>query len=154
MTHLQTIDGEVVSVGPGQHDPGPDCYLVKELVLKDGSGTVVRLVDVVVPGAAHWMLKPGAAGRFDLLHLTYPKPLGSYLRSFLVAASCADGDVNGARNIHRWIRSSKGAAFHFLWFGLLLMPAFGFGLLLWICATKLLFVKAPPLLSSVRANER
>lgn len=154
MAHLQTINGEVVSVAPGQHDPGPDCYLVKELVLKDGSGKAVRLVDIVVPGAAHWMLKPGTAGRFDLLHLTYPKPLGYYVRSFLVRASCADGDVNGAQNVHRWIRSSKGAAFHFLWFGLVLMPAFGFGLLLWICAARLLLVKAPLLPGRVKANER
>lgn len=154
MTHLQTINGEVVRVGPGQHDPGPDCYLVKELVLKDGSGKAVRLVDIVVPGPAFWMLKPGVVGHFDLLHLTYPKPFGSYLRSFLSKASCPEGNVHGAQNINKWIRSSKGAAFHFLWFGLVLMPAFGFGLLLWICAARLLFVKAPPLTGGVIANER
>ena len=145
MTHLQTINGEVVTVGPGQHDPGPDCYLVKELVLKDGAGKAVRFVDIVIPGAAHWMLKPGAVGRFDLLHMTYPKPMGSYLCSFLVNASCANGQVNGAQSIHKWIRSSKGAAFHFLWFGVVLMPAFGFGLLLWICAFRLISLRVPQL---------
>ena len=154
MTHLQTISGEVVRVGPGQHDPGPDCYLVEELVLKDRSGNAVRIAGIVVPGAAHWMLRPGMAGRFELLHLTYPKPMGSYTRSFLVNISCADGDMNGAQNVQKWIQSSKGAALHFLWFGLVLMPAFGFGLLLWICATRLLLLKAPSLPGLVKANER
>lgn len=154
MTHLQAISGTVVSVGPGEHDPGPDCYLVRELVLKDGGGKGLRMVGIVVPGAAYWMLKPGAVGRFELLHLTYPKPLGSHTRSFLVNVSCADGDVNGIRNVQEWIRGSKGAALHFLWFGLVLMPAFGFGLLLWLCAARLLLLKAPTLPGHEKVNER
>lgn len=157
MTHLQTIQGEIVGVGPAQHDVGLDCYLVKGMVLREGNGSVVRLPEVVVPGAMHWMLKPGTAGRFELLHLTYPKPLGSYLRTFMFEISSADGDVNGLQNVNKWIRSSKGAAFHFLWLGLVLMPAFGFGLLLWLCAARLFALNALPLSSSsdgAKLNER
>lgn len=153
MTHLQTINGVVIDIGAAQHDPGPDCYLVKNLVLKESGGKVVRLAEVVVPGSIHWMLKPGAVGRFNLLYLTYPKPLGSYLRAFMTEVTCADGSVDGAQNVHSWIRSSKGAVLHFLWFGLVLMPAFGFGLLLWICAARLLLLNAPPL-GSPKPNER
>jgi hypothetical protein len=52
--------------------------------------------------------------------------------------------IDGTRNVKAWVRGSKGAALHFLCYGIVLMPAFGFGLLLWICAIRLLTLSVPP----------
>lgn len=144
MTHWQTVSGEVVDVGRILHQGGPeDCYQLDAVVFRDINGTIIRVTDIVVPGAIHWMLKAGMRGQFELLHLTYPKPFGSYLRSFLIGMKSCQGNADGEPNVRKWVRESKGAAFHFLWFGVVLMPAFGFGLLLWICAVRLLMLNVP-----------
>jgi hypothetical protein len=144
MTHWQTVSGEVVDVGRILHQGGPDdCYHLDSVVFRDINGTIVRVMGVVVPGAIYWMLKAGVRGQFKLLHLTYPKPFGSYLRSFLIGMKSSEGSVDGESNVRKWVRDSKGGAFHFLWFGVVLMPAFGVGLLLWICAARLLMLTVP-----------
>jgi len=152
MTGRQEIQGVVVHRGAGQRDPRPDCYLVDELVFKDTQGQLIRLADVVVPAGAYGMLHQGASGRFDILYLIYPKPMGNYDRTFVVDVRTAEGTANGADSIHRWVQSSKGAAFHFFWYGFLLLPAFGFGLLLWVCALRLIALEVPQLANRAKGT--
>lgn len=152
MTRLHQLEGAVVYRGAAQRDPRTDCYLLGELVVKDGRGQVVRLTDVVVPGRAFSMLTSGGKCQIQVLHLTYPKPLGTFERAFLVKVHSDVGFADGAEDIRKWVTSSKGAAFHYLWYGLILLPAFGFGLLLWACALRLIALEVPPLAQGPKAK--
>lgn len=147
MNYRQALIGKVVHVGNILQQGGPeDCCLLDSIVFRDRAGAITRLTGVVVPGKVHWTLTTGLEGQFELLHLTYPKPFGSYVRSFIVEVKSKDATVDGEDSVRKWISSSKGAFFQYLWFGLILLPAFGFGILLWICAIRLLkisFTKRP-----------
>lgn len=144
MGSRQAITGEVVHVGAILQQGGQeDCSLLESVVFKDRAGTITRFTGLVVPGNLHWMLKPGLEGKFELLHITYPKPLGSYIRSFLTEITSEKASGVGREGVRKWISSSKGACFHYLWYGVVLLPAFGFGVLLWICAFRLLRISVP-----------
>jgi len=144
MSQWKTVIGEVRHVGRVQMRGGQeDCCLLDSLVILESNGQTVRMVNVVVPSAIYDVLKPGDIGDFDTLVLNYPKPFGSAARTFVVRLKSAAECIDGIQNVKAWVRGSKGAAFHFLWYGIVLMPAFGFGLLLWICAGRLLALNVP-----------
>lgn len=144
MDHWRSVRGEVRHVGNVKMRGGQeDCCLLDSLVIRESDGQTVRWVDVVVPSAIQDLLKLGDVAEFDVLVLNYPKPFGSTPRTFVVRLKSADGCIDGIQNVVAWIRGSKGAAFHFLWCGGVLMPAFGFGLLLWLCALRLLILNVP-----------
>lgn len=146
MIRRQTIFGKVVSVGRTfQQDGSRRCYLVDVVVLENDAGGIMRLIDVVVPCSIHWMLEVGEQGQFEFLYVQYPKPFGSYLRCFLIGLRSKRGNVQGAPDVQKWMRASRGAALHFFGYGLILMPAFGLGLLFWICAVRLVMVNLPDL---------
>lgn len=152
MTRLQELEGAVFRLGAAQRDARTDCYLLEELVLKNKDGQLIRLTDVVVPGGAFSLLVPGDDCRLHVLQLAYPKPIGTFDRAFVVRVLSNEGLVEGAENVRKWVSSSKGAAFHYLWYGLVLLPAFGFGLLLWACALRLLALKVPSLAGDSNAK--
>lgn len=144
MNQWKTVAGVVQHVGQVQISDGRgDCCLLDSLVIQASDGQTVRMVNVVVPGAIYELLQPGAVGNFDILILYYPKPFGSVARSFVVRMRSAEAYIEGMENVKAWVHSSKGAALHLLWYGIFLMPAFGFGLLLWICAGRLLALHVP-----------
>jgi hypothetical protein len=146
MSQFKKLVGEVRHVGRVLMSGGPeDCCQLDALVVRDSdNGEVIRMVDVIVPNAIHEVLKPGEIGQLEILMLNYPKPFGSAARYFVLRLESANEWIDGTSNVKAWVRGSKGAALHFLWFGLILMPAFGFGLLLWICAARLLALNVPP----------
>lgn len=150
MSQWKMVVGEVRHVGQVQMRGGPeDCFLLDSLAIRGSDGHTTRMVGVVVPGAIYDVLKPGVVGNFAVLVLTYPKPFGSAERTFVVRLKSAEEFIDGIQNVRAWVRSSKGAALHFFWYGIVLMPAFGFGLLLWVCAARLLALNVPPDVSAV-----
>lgn len=144
MGQWKTVVGEVRHVGSVQVRGGQeDCFLLDSLVVRGSDGQTIRMLDIVVPGEIYEELKLGGTGQFEILALNYPKVFGSATRSFVISFKTADRLIDGIQNVKVWVRSSKGAALHYLWYGIVLMPAFGFGFLLWICAVRLLALNIP-----------
>lgn len=148
MANIQKITGVLANTGPVTYT-GPDSRVESAAVydylrIEADDGREHYLEKVSVPSYLDATLAPGTTGTFHVVTVTFPKLFGSHQLRYVFATS-SDGKLRQA--IPQAARCATdgniGAALRLLWYGTILMPAFGIGLLYWFAALRFMLVKAP-----------
>ena len=145
---LKTVSGELVATGTvaydGAHNGAEPAAMYDYVRIEDERGQDIFLERVIVPAALDSHLGLGTTGKFYLVEVRVPTLFGSKPMYFAYGI-----EVNG-RRVHkaiaqtqRCLRSAKGGAIRLFGWGCILLVAWGFGLLLWVQACRLLSISLP-----------
>lgn len=107
------------------------------------SGTGAYLQNVFVSSYLDSLLDAGVAGTFYVAELAMPKVFGSRPLYFIYAIDTGGKRYEAIPQTKRILNGCKGAAGKLAWYGLILLIAWGFGLLLWVQAARLLALQLP-----------
>lgn len=148
MASIQKISGALTNTGPCTYT-GPNGHvesatIYEYLRIEGDGGREYYLEKVVVPSYLDVACDPGLKGVFYLVTIPYPKLFGSHPIRYLFGIS-SNGKLRGAiPQTERCVtRGNGGYVFQLLVLGAFLLPAFGFGMLFWLLALRLILVKVP-----------
>jgi len=148
MASIQKMFGTLTNTGPctytGPNGRVESATIYEYLRIEGGDGREHYLEKVVVPSYLDIACEPGLKGEFYLVTIPYPKLFGSYQIRYLFGIS-SNGKLREAiLQAARCVTSGHGGyVFQLLVLGTFLLPAFGFGMLFWLLALRLMLVKVP-----------
>lgn len=149
MAVIQKISGVLATTGPatyfGSDSQSESATNYDYLRIEGDDGREYYLERVVVPSYLDATLTSGTRGSFYIVPIAVPKLFGSHQVYSLFALSASDGKLRQAiPQAARCTTDGKiGNALRLFWYGTILMPAFGVGLLYWIAALRFILIKAP-----------
>lgn len=147
MSILRKVSGELVATGPvvhdGAHNGAEPAAMYDYIRFEDEGGQEVYLERVIVPAFLDSLIDVGTKGKLYIVEVRVPTLFGSKPMHFIYAI-----DVNGkvrkaVEQTQRCLRSAKGGAIKLFGYGCVLLIAWGFGLLLWVQAFRLMRVNLP-----------
>lgn len=144
---LKKIRGRIVAAGPvvydGVDNASEPAAIYRFLRLVDEAGQEIYLEHVHIPAFLDSLISSGTVGTFYVMGIPIPKPFGSKPFYFVYALNI-DGRLSDAiAQTNRLLRACKAGALRLAWFGLILLAAWGFGVVLWIQAVRLLSLSMP-----------
>lgn len=147
MSILRKESGELVATGPvvhdGAHNGAEPAAIYDYIRLEDEGGREIYMERVMVPAFLDSLIDVGTKGKFYIVEVRLPKLFGSKSMHFIYAIN-VNGKVRKAvEQTQRCLRSVKGGAIKLFGYGCVLLIAWGFGLLLWIQAFRLMRVSLP-----------
>jgi len=147
MSILKKISGELVATGSvvhdGAHNSSEPAAMYDYLRFEDEQGQDVFLERVIVPAAMDSHLGLGIVGKFYLVEVRVPTLFSSKPMYFFYGIE-TNGRVRKAiTQTQRCLRSAKGGVIKLFGYGCILLVAWGFGLLLWVQAFRLLSINLP-----------
>lgn len=148
MATIQKISGVLANTGPCTYT-GPDsraesATIYDYLRIEGDDERDYYLEKVVVPSYLDVACDPGVKGGFYLVTIPFPKLLGSHKIRYLFAIASDGKRREAIPQAVRCVTSGHGGyIFQLLVLGVALLPAFGFGILFWLLALRLMLVKAP-----------
>ncbi len=148
MATIQKISGVLANTGPASytapHSQVESGAIYDYLRIEGNDGRERYLEKVIVPSYLDVTLAPGMEGDFYIALITTPKLLGSRQLCCLFATSTGGQLRQAIRQSARCATDGNGIeAFKLLVLGTLLLPAFGYGMLFWLLALRLMLVKVP-----------
>ncbi len=147
MSILRKVSGELVATGPvvydGAHNWAEPAAMYDYVRLEEDGGHDFYMERVMVPAFIDSLLGVGTKAKFYIVEVRIPTLFGSKPMHLIYAI-----DVNGKMHraieqTQRCLRSAKGGAIKLFGYGCVLLIAWGFGLLLWVQAFRLLRVSLP-----------
>jgi len=146
MASIQNISGALVNTGPAVHIGGQaeSAAVYDYLRIEGEDGKEHYLEKVAVPSYLDATLAPGTKGNFYIVSIDFPKMFGSHQLRYLFATS-SEGKLRQAiPQAARCVTDGNlWEAIRLFGYGVVLLPAFGYGVLLWLWALRLMLVKAP-----------
>lgn len=148
MAIIQKISGDLANTGPTTYT-GPDCRVesaaIYDYLRIEGDDKKEHYLEkVIVPSYLDATLSPGTKGIFYVVTITFPKLFGSHQIRYLFATSNEGKLTHAIPQAARCATDGNGGqALKLLLLGTMLLPAFGYGLLFWLLALRLMLVKAP-----------
>lgn len=144
MARIARVIGKLEATGPAERASNPlNLALYSYLRIVGDDGDELFLEQVFVPAYLDSTLSLGTPTELYVVTIPYPKLFGSHDKSFVYGMTLNGTRRNALKEVRQIFQGTKGAAFHLFWYGLVLMPAFGFGLLFWIAALRLLQLTLP-----------
>lgn len=144
---IRKIQGRLMATGPVLHDGvdnGSEPVAIYQYVRFEEEGRrEVYLQHVFVSSYLDSLLDAGSAGTFYVVELAMPKVFGSRPLYFIYAVDTGGKRYEAIPQTKRILNGCKGAAGKLAWYGLILLIAWGFGLLLWVQAARLLALQLP-----------
>lgn len=143
------IQGRLMTTGPVLHDGidnGSEPAAIYQYVRfeEEGrSGAGAYLQNVFVSSYLDSLLDAGVAGTFYVVELAMPKLFGSRPFYFIYAVEIGGTLYEAIPQTKRILNGCKGAVGKLAWYGLILLIAWGFGLLLWVQAGRLFAMQLP-----------
>lgn len=148
MATIQKITGVLDTTGPVNYS-GPDrraesAAVYDYLRIEGDDGREHFLEKVAVPSYLDASIAVGMKGTFYFVTITFPTLLGSQPVRYLFATS-SGGKLRQAipQAARCATQGNIGVALRLFWYGIILMPAFGVGLLYWLAALRFIRIKAP-----------
>lgn len=148
MATIQKISGVLANTGPATYT-GPDSRVESAAVydylrIEGDDGREHYLERIAVPSYLDATMAPATKGVFYVVTIPFPKLFGSHQLRYVFGTS-SDGKIRQAvPQAARCVTDGNGgAAFKLLVLGTFLLPAFGYGILFWLLAWRLMLVKAP-----------
>jgi hypothetical protein len=148
MQYIKTYSGKLEATGPVIND-GPasgsseSCAFYDYLRL-DGNGQEIFLERVMIPAYLDSLAKLGSVMTLGVVAVPVPTTFFGSKPVHLVYALETGGKARmGIDQAVRLHRSIKHRAFTLFWYGLILLPAWGFGVLFWIRAIRLITFRLP-----------
>ena len=158
MASIHKVTGRLAALGPtiNLRPTGGESNVIYEYLRFETSGGDERYFErVIVPSYLDSVLGFGAKGDFFVLTVPFPKMFGSSPVNVVFATSCEGKQRLAIPQAARCITGGNGGfAFKLFMFGLIMMPAFGFGLIFWIWALRVMLVQVPMPEMQRAANER
>lgn len=146
MASIQKISGVLANTGPAAYIGGraESAAVYDYLRIEGEDGREHYLEKVAVPSYLDATLAPGAKGNFYIVTINFPKMFCSHQLRYLFATS-SDGKLRQAiPQAARCVTDGNlWEALRLFGYGVVLLPAFGYGVLLWLWALRLMLVKAP-----------
>lgn len=144
MARIVRVIGRLEAKGQAQYERDRGNYAIYDyLRFENEDQTEMYFERVCIPSYIDSLISPGSLSEFHIVTLSYPKVFGSRNFSFLYAITINGKTKESFDEIRHCFSSSKWGALNLFWIGIVLMPAFGFGLLLWIAALRLLGLSLP-----------
>lgn len=146
MSIVKKISGELVATGPVVHDGahnGAESVAIYDYIRLDGAGEELYLERVIVPAFLDSLIGVGIAGTFHFVEVRIPTLFGSKPMYFIYALEIGGKIRKAIEQTQRCLRSAKGGAVKLFGWGCVLLIAWGFGVLLWIQAYRLITVSLP-----------
>ncbi|MDH0342066.1 hypothetical protein [Chromobacterium haemolyticum] len=144
---VRKIKGRLVATGPVMHDGvdnGAEPATIYNYVrLQDENGGDTYMQQVFVPAVLDSLLDVGTAGTFYVVEVAIPKLFGSRPFHFVFGLEVGGKLYQAVPQTRRILNGCKGGAAKLAWYGLILLIAWGFGLLLWVQAARLLSITLP-----------
>lgn len=146
MASIQKISGVLANTGQAVHIGGQaeSAAVYDYLRIEGEDGKEHYLEKVAVPSYLDATLAPGTKGNFYVVVIDFPKMFGSHQLRYLFATS-SEGKLRQAiPQAARCVTDGNlWEALRLFGYGVVLLPAFGYGVLLWLWALRLMLVKAP-----------
>ena len=146
MATIQKVTGRLAALGAMTHSRagGESSVIYEYLRIETEGGNEQYFERVIVPSYLDSVLSFGAKGDFFVLTVPFPKMFGSSPVHIVFATSCEGKPRQAIPQAARCVTSGNGGlALKLVLFGLIMMPAFGFGLVFWIWALRMMLVKVP-----------
>lgn len=146
MANIQKVSGRLVALGPTtQNGTGGESSVTYEyLRFETENGGEQYFERVVVPSYLDSALGFGTKGDFAIATIAIPNMFGSNPIHVVFATSCEGKPRQAIPQAARCVTSGSGGLIMKMFLlGLILMPAFGVGLVFWVWALRLMFIKVP-----------
>lgn len=144
MNEILRIDGRLAATGLVVHEQRPENVSIYDYLRFVGeNGQETYLERVFVPGYLDSRIGAGFMGRFYLVTLHYPQLFGSKPSSFLFGVVSAGQLWDGIQPVRKCFGLTKMGVVQLFIGGLVLLVAWGFGLLFWIQAIRLIRLELP-----------
>lgn len=148
MSVLRKISGRLVSTGPvvhgGVHNGAEPGALYDYIRMEGCDGQEEYLERVVIPGFLDSLIDVGVVGTLYIVEVPIPTMFfGSKPMCFVYAVETGGKVRKGIEQTQRCLQSAKTGATKLFGYGFILLIAYGFGLLLWIQAYRLVSIKLP-----------
>lgn len=144
---IRKIHGRLTTTGPVLQDGvdnGAEPAAIYQYVRFEEEGRrEVYLQHVFVPSYLDSLLNAGSVGTFFVVELAMPKLFGSRPFYFIYAVEIGGTLYEAIPQTKRILNGCKGAVGKLAWYGLILLIAWGFGLLLWVQAGRLFSMQLP-----------
>jgi len=139
---LRTITGQLASWGTiEENQNGARHYSYLRFNTESGSDGYCE--GVMTLPVLDSLLRNRGTQTFFFAEVRFPRFLGSARRYVLYAVQSQGRTTEAIEQSCRLVSQQKVEAFKLLFYGLFLLPLYGFGLLLWIWAARLLAVRLP-----------
>ncbi|WP_109126175.1 hypothetical protein [Dyella sp. C11] len=139
---LRTITGYLASLGSIEENQNGARYY-SYLRFNTESGSDGYCEGVMTLPVLDSLLRDRDAQTFFFAEVRFPRFFGSAKRHVLYAVRSQGRTTEAVEQSCRLVSQQKVEAFKLLFYGLFLLPLYGFGLLLWIWAARLLAVRVP-----------
>jgi hypothetical protein len=148
MSRTRTLSGELVATGPVVYDGtqfgAAEPYSMYDyLRFEDEAGKDLYIERVVIPAYLDSSIRAGMEATFLVVEVPIPTMLGSKPMHFVYAVETGGKMRRAIEQVQKIFRLTKGAALPMFWYGLILLPAWGFGLVLWIRAVRIIKLRLP-----------
>lgn len=148
MSCIRKLSGKLVATGPvvhhGVHTGSIEPGSVYDYLRFEGpSGEGIYVAQVTVPAFLDSLLVVGAAMTISMAEIRMPTLWGSNPMQFLYAIRVGGKTLSAVQNAQRILDSMRGAALRLFLYGLILLPAWGAGLLFWFAALRITRLKLP-----------
>lgn len=148
MSRTRKLSGELVATGPVVYD-GPQSGVAEPysmydyLRFEDGTGKDIYVERVVIPAYLDSSVRTGMVATFLVAEVPIPTMLSSKPMHFVYELETGGKTRRAIEQVQKVFRLTKRAAYPLLGYGLILLPAWGFGLLFWFRAIRLIRLRLP-----------
>ena len=144
MAGIVRVVGRLEAKGPVQYERDRGNYAIYDYIRFQGEDqTETYLQRVCIPTYLDSSISIGSPAEFHIVTLSYPKIFGSRDISYVYAVTLNGKTKESLNEVRRCFSSSKWGALNLFLVGIILLPAFGFGVLLWIAGLRLLGLALP-----------
>ena len=146
MATIQKVTGRLAALGPMIHSgAGGESSVIYEYLRFETKEKEERYFErIIVPSYLDSVLGFGAHGDFYVLTLRLPKMFGSSPVHVMFANACEGKARHAIPQAALCLKSGHGSlALKLLLLGAITLPAFGFGVVLWIWALRMMLIKVP-----------
>lgn len=134
----------MVATGPAVHQSGAEpCSFYDYLRFENSDGQEIYQERVMAPAFLDSLIGAGTVATFSIAEVLIPTLFGSKPMHFVYAVE-SNGKVRKAiEQNERILKSLKADSLKLVWYGFILLMAWGFGLLFWVQAVRFMRISLP-----------